>query len=247
MRRRQSRFASNQGPCPDSTRGQPCATLSVHMSASLDESLSVKEEAELMAFLDAHKRRMPLETCLGFFTALASIPQVIPPSVWLQQIIGKSRFRRGEDPDRIVGFLIRYYNICMGAVANEPAVLCPHQDDEISITCFCQGYAAGLAAFEGVDSESEKGDFGDLMIAIMLLSDPKPAKARRGVEIDTVTMYRLAREALPAVVEQLFEYWRPARDALCAEAAPAERAPAPSRNDPCPCGSGKKFKRCCMP
>ena len=217
------------------------------MSASLDEPLSVEEEAELTAFLDAHKRRMPLETCLGFFTALASIPQVVPPSVWLQQILGKSRFRRGEDPDRMIGFLIRYYNICMGAVANEPAVLCPHRDDEISITCFCQGYVAGVAPFEGVDSGSEQREFGDLMIAIMLLSDPKPAKARRGAEFDTVTMYRLAREALPSIVEELFEYWRPARRAPSAPPAPSKPASAANRNDPCPCGSGKKFKRCCMP
>jgi hypothetical protein len=24
------------------------------------------------------------------------------------------------------------------------------------------------------------------------------------------------------------------------------RTPRPSRNDPCPCGSGKKFKKCCI-
>ncbi len=29
------------------------------------------------------------------------------------------------------------------------------------------------------------------------------------------------------------------------KAAPARRAEAPGRNDPCPCGSGKKYKRCC--
>jgi hypothetical protein len=27
---------------------------------------------------------------------------------------------------------------------------------------------------------------------------------------------------------------------------PAVRAPRPGRNDPCPCGSGKKHKRCCL-
>lgn len=28
---------------------------------------------------------------------------------------------------------------------------------------------------------------------------------------------------------------------------PAKAAEKPGRNDPCPCGSGKKYKRCCMP
>ena len=26
---------------------------------------------------------------------------------------------------------------------------------------------------------------------------------------------------------------------------PARREAQPERNDPCPCGSGKKFKKCC--
>jgi len=29
------------------------------------------------------------------------------------------------------------------------------------------------------------------------------------------------------------------------EAAPIRRAQTVGRNDPCPCGSGRKFKRCC--
>jgi SEC-C motif-containing protein len=28
-------------------------------------------------------------------------------------------------------------------------------------------------------------------------------------------------------------------------AAPKKRIPKPGRNDPCPCGSGKKYKKCC--
>jgi SWIM/SEC-C metal-binding protein len=27
--------------------------------------------------------------------------------------------------------------------------------------------------------------------------------------------------------------------------APAQAAPVPGRNDPCPCGSGRKYKKCC--
>jgi uncharacterized protein len=35
---------------------------------------------------------------------------------------------------------------------------------------------------------------------------------------------------------------RPAAD----RPVPRQRGRAPGRNDPCPCGSGKKFKQCCM-
>jgi hypothetical protein len=36
-----------------------------------------------------------------------------------------------------------------------------------------------------------------------------------------------------------------ARGALPQPSRPVRAAPAPGRNDPCPCGSGKKFKKCC--
>ena len=31
-----------------------------------------------------------------------------------------------------------------------------------------------------------------------------------------------------------------------ARLAPARRVAAPGRNDPCPCGSGRKYKKCCL-
>jgi uncharacterized protein len=35
------------------------------------------------------------------------------------------------------------------------------------------------------------------------------------------------------------EGWRPAR------LEPVRVAPVPGRNEPCPCGSGRKYKKCC--
>ena len=37
-----------------------------------------------------------------------------------------------------------------------------------------------------------------------------------------------------------------APQAVPAPAAPISREPKVGRNDPCPCGSGKKFKKCCL-
>jgi len=34
-------------------------------------------------------------------------------------------------------------------------------------------------------------------------------------------------------------------DALNRNKEPVVKGPQPGRNDPCPCGSGKKFKKCC--
>jgi hypothetical protein len=39
---------------------------------------------------------------------------------------------------------------------------------------------------------------------------------------------------------------RPGRGPKGVTIRKADRAPTAGRNDPCPCGSGKKFKKCCM-
>ena len=53
---------------------------------------------------------------------------------------------------------------------------------------------------------------------------------------------------IPASVAWIYKFWKPYRRAV------AERSfatsfqrdhPKVGRNDPCPCGSGKKFKKCC--
>lgn len=47
---------------------------------------------------------------------------------------------------------------------------------------------------------------------------------------------------LPECVQHLAGFWRAAD--LPAQAAPARAERLPGRNDPCPCGSGKKYKKC---
>ena len=75
---------------------------------------------------------------------------------------------------------------------------------------------------------------------------------------------RLCRQTCEWLIEQGAEAVSPARALLLAEAArlaerhgdpegyltpaprPAARGPRVGRNDPCPCGSGRKYKRCCL-
>ncbi len=46
------------------------------------------------------------------------------------------------------------------------------------------------------------------------------------------------REVLGRTVAELRDYWKSKRQVVNA-------GPKVGRNDPCPCGSGKKFKKCC--
>jgi uncharacterized protein len=49
-------------------------------------------------------------------------------------------------------------------------------------------------------------------------------------------------------VAAIYRYWLPYRQAVherLLAATMRRSAPKVGRNDPCPCGSGKKFKKCC--
>ena len=50
-----------------------------------------------------------------------------------------------------------------------------------------------------------------------------------------------AAEDLPDIVQALYDFWQ----SKAAFTAVRHEAPKVGRNDPCPCGSGKKFKQCC--
>jgi len=53
---------------------------------------------------------------------------------------------------------------------------------------------------------------------------------------------RQAAEDLPVLVLAIYDFWRTMR--IPAETVRRE-SPKVGRNEPCPCGSGRKFKQCC--
>jgi uncharacterized protein len=53
-----------------------------------------------------------------------------------------------------------------------------------------------------------------------------------------------AADRIPACVLGIDMFWKNRRGRPTAGAGPVKR-PKVGRNDPCPCGSGRKYKRCC--
>jgi hypothetical protein len=68
------------------------------------------------------------------------------------------------------------------------------------------------------------------------------------IELLGGTLTEAQRARLGAAIEQADRAWIPVSRPLAPGASPrrtAIREPRPERNAPCPCGSGKKYKRCC--
>ncbi len=71
---------------------------------------------------------------------------------------------------------------------------------------------------------------------------PKPELRETKAELPKRQNYKESKEDLPGAAEQRAA--ASARQSEPQKPMPAKAAPKVGRNDPCPCGSGKKYKNC---
>ncbi|HUB10215.1 MAG TPA: SEC-C metal-binding domain-containing protein [Myxococcales bacterium] len=77
---------------------------------------------------------------------------------------------------------------------------------------------------------------------------PEDPETVQAFALNFLALWNEAAAELPA--EEAVEAWRAEVQGLIQSEAkeamkPYVAPPKPGRNDPCPCGSGKKYKRCC--
>jgi len=110
---------------------------------------------------------------------------------------------------------------------------------------WCAGYMMG------VDLDDAWLEHDDVIAAIfpiaVLGGHTALDKAADEHPIDDEDGWRLtAGGEIGDIALEAFELLAPARDQLAAAAAGVAPGPRIGRNDPCPCGSGKKHKKCCL-
>jgi uncharacterized protein len=207
---------------------------------AMNAPLTEAEAAELHTFL-ASRAEMDLDGVLGLFTAVAIAPSLVQPSAWTASVFGDSKPESFEEMQHVLGLLMRFYNHVLGAIASDRPIA-PPEHDAAACARFCKGFVAGFELDTTWHSNGEKAvqvapfaflagrrDLVPAEIAAAMSASPKAAA--------------MARHKLPALVLA-------ARDALRGQSAagplPERREdPKVGRNDPCPCGSGKKYKKCC--
>jgi uncharacterized protein len=188
---------------------------------------------------------MDIVTLDGFLTALAVGPELVPPSEWLPRIWGGREepvFESSAQAERFMAILMRRFNdICRMLGENgtgfEPLLYAREVDGETVWIGedWCGGFMEAV----------------DLSVADWQpLFDAKPDCAWEELEAsaDPDGECEAALEALGPSVEAIAAYWRLRWQTKTTAAKGVNlrtRALRPGRNDPCTCGSGRKFKKCC--
>ena len=225
----------------------------------ISSHLSDTEIRELTDFLlsdETPEECMDISTLDGFLTGLVIGPDTIMPSRWLPEVWGETEkdemvWESEKELERVMGLVMRLYNsvaqdfLCDPPDFNPLFMINTATAEEVTIIDeWCWGFmqAVDLAP----DSwqplfEDEVQKAGIFPISLhgtekgwkLLVEDPKISAVPHE---EWVAM-------LPAAVREIYEFWLPVRRAE-AQVSRVALSQKVGRNEPCPCGSGKKFKKC---
>ncbi len=218
---------------------------------------------ELMLWRRVTKGTMSLEEADGFLTALAVGPVRVPPAEFLPQIAGGSTdlpLFDSPEHDTLAGDLLVRRHAAITATLRQAKPIVPWISDDVvdmAGALWARGYVHGVsnhqAAWEPLSGAQRVAERVLMPIAALT-----PEMAGKGPVDLTADNRRTIVRALPSLVSATRVYWTHGESALFgAQAAndqPANDQPAGApprrvqkvgRNEPCPCGSGKKYKRCC--
>ena len=209
----------------------------------------------------------------GFLFAIASSPETIAPSDWLPMIGDDEglNFTDEGEAQEILGLVMALYNEVNTAVLERSNTLpagCAFDDDisknfedDSSISQWSRGFASGhdwlVEVWEEylIDELDEEcgatlmvlSFFGSKKLAIAYYEEMAPGRRKRGDE-SFDNFAKTMRKMFPDALASYAHIGRSIFEAVLGHSQGTSE-PAVSnkvgRNEPCPCGSGKKYKKCC--
>ena len=211
----------------------------------------------------------------GFFFGLALTPEPIMPSEWIPVVFGKDGplFDESVDHEACIGRLMGIYNRFMNA-ANLNKLGFPFDYGKLPEVEYelIEGWSFGLFKamalrphFWGMSEEYKKMSDDELpaglitviqsfgWIAALAFPDKRRETFRNSENLATKSddeIKQVLIAVLPSCVDTLQKHGRTLRQKVSPNMPPSgfgqqRSGPKVGRNDPCPCGSGKKYKKCC--
>jgi uncharacterized protein len=219
----------------------------------IDGPLTEEELDELDQFLMSHETPddcMDISMLDGFLTALAIGPNTLAPSAWMPVIWGgEMTWTSRERLDRISSLIFRHANAVLFFLRDDPDSFDPllyeerEGDKVVQIPEeWCSGFVQGMALDEEAWQPLLDSDAGQELLFPILLFGTESG----GHDLEEEPELQSQRPELVAALGEsvlgIQAYWLPQRNARSTR---RREEPKVGRNDLCPCGSGKKFKKCC--
>jgi len=210
------------------------------------------------SLLEIDNSAMLIPEMHGFFTALIIGPEPITPDFWLPLIFNERgklpEFRSEKQLKKIINAVFDFYNDTVEEIDEFPDPIIPIIKDDktgedLGPGLWCNGFLRGVELdAEGWFGEKDK-HLSSLLMPIFYFANKEDFKSVRE-KTSPEKMESAEKEMLRLIPESILRiryYWRNReikKRSRKGNVVPFDKKKT-GRNDPCPCGSGKKFKNCC--
>jgi uncharacterized protein len=193
--------------------------------------------------------KLSVEYINGYLASILCAPDMIVPSRWLPLLLGDENeignFKEIDEAQQFIGLLMDLYNDIAKSIMDktfEPVFSL----EKISIEpdtsqSWCKGFLLGLNHWS--DDFAADETTRSLIMPMLILADSKIFIDSMDDEIkntfDAAKIEQLGKESLESIQENVVRLRYYNQKNL------TNISGKTGRNDPCPCGSGKKYKKCC--
>jgi uncharacterized protein len=229
---------------------------------SFPGGLSRREIGAARSFWSEHvlpRGGLAFDALDGFLTALSLLPHPPPPDRWNPLVLGTQLVTaRTEEREQAVAWMYRFGTHVTQRVRLNPAEyqssvlpefdFLPADDQETEEAAeirTSKSWSAGAAIALALDPSGVEDMMGDEarrneLAPFVLLGRDGSDDSRTYSQSDRLRLMRAAAWG----AHRLWKYYQPIRERGGLRPRTVRVEPSPGRNDPCPCGSGRKFKLC---
>jgi uncharacterized protein len=200
---------------------------------------------------------MLLEELDGFVAGLLACPELIVPGDWLPVVWHEDStdqapvFENLDHANRVLGLVMEYYNSVARTLLGRPDRYSPlfsvdTRNGDVLWELWIEGFEKAIALRPAAWKKLLDADVDTAaaMSGMLMLADI--ARGDKQVKDSDILSAAAPNKIADWVV--ILNEWRLANyqpiPGVHAKGASAPREKV-GRNDPCPCGSGKKYKKCC--
>lgn len=219
--------------------------------------ISEEEIDDLADFLDSVDSAMNIEKLDGFFSALVIGPQAVLPGEYWPFVMGPESTAAAAIPEacqleRAFSLAMKFWNTIAATLAAgdvySPVFLTDakgHMRGNEWAKGFMQG--VGLRADRWAEVISNP-DLSEAIVPMLALAQEDQTGDSRRFKLPAPQMRKDFLSTMALGMRRLYEHFLEQRsaDAVNTRDPVIRSTPKVGRNDPCPCGSGKKFKQCCL-
>jgi uncharacterized protein len=203
---------------------------------------------------------MSLEELDGFFAALVCGPKSVDPreclpEIWGGEIAEEDAFSSTQELREFLDLVMRHWDLISDTLESGNVFLPLLLEDEDGVAHaneWAQAFLRGLG-LQGEDWSEllDDEDHGGWLVPIFALAhehDPDPTMRPYTEPMSAERREQLIAGAAAGVIA-IYRYFEPQRRRLASfrkgQSTYRRAVRKIGRNDPCTCGSGRKYKRCC--